>query len=226
MDVGSVTESVSVQASAVQLETQTSGLSSTVETRRVVELPLLGRNPLQLASISPGVIPTSAQGGNGAGAIGSATNSRISGGLAMQNAVLMDGGESRGFTSGGQAYSVPLESVAEFKVETASYSSEFGHAGGGVVNVATKSGTNQFHGVLYEFLRNDHLNANSWSNNKTNVERGLFIRNEYGAAIGGRIIRDRRSSSRTTKRSVRAAPISFLRRFQRLSRKREISLRL
>ena len=67
MDVGSVTESVSVQASAVQLETQTSGLSSTVETRRVVELPLLGRNPLQLASLSPGVIPTSAQGGNGAG---------------------------------------------------------------------------------------------------------------------------------------------------------------
>lgn len=191
MDVGSVAESVSVQASAVQLETQTSGLSSTIETKRVVELPLLGRNPLQLASLSPGVIPTSAQGGNGAGAIGSATNSRISGGLAMQNAVLMDGGESRGFTSGGQSYSVPLESVAEFKVETASYSSEFGHAGGGVVNVATKSGTNQFHGVFYEFLRNDHLNANSWSNNRNKVGRGLFIRNEYGAAIGGRIIRDR-----------------------------------
>ncbi len=132
MEVGTVTEAVQVQASAVQLETQTSGLSGTVETRRVVELPLLGRNPLQLASLAPGVIPTSAQGGNGSGAIGSATNSRISGGLAMQNAVLMDGGESRGFTSGGQSYSVPLESVAEFKVETASYSSEFGHSGGGV----------------------------------------------------------------------------------------------
>lgn len=160
MEVGVVTETVQVQAAAVQLETQTSGLSGTVETRRVVELPLLGRNPLQLASLAPGVIPTSAQGGNGAGAIGSATNARISGGLAMQNAVLMDGGESRGFTSGGQAYSVPLESVAEFKVETASYSSEFGHSGGGVVNVATKSGTNEYHGVVYEFLRNDHLNAN------------------------------------------------------------------
>lgn len=191
MDVGTVSEAVTVQASAVQLETQTSGLSGTVETRRVVELPLLGRNPLQLASLAPGVIPTSAQGGNGAGAIGSATNSRISGGLAMQNAVLMDGGESRGFTSGGQAYSVPLESVAEFKVETASYSSEFGHSGGGVVNVATKSGTNEYHGVVYEFLRNNHLNANSWSNNRNRVPRGLFIRNEFGAAAGGRIIRDR-----------------------------------
>ena len=191
MEVGSVADSVQVEASAVQLETQTSGLSSTVETRRVVELPLLGRNPLQLASLAPGVIPTSAQGGNGSGAIGSATNARMSGGLAMQNAVLMDGGESRGFTSGGQAYSVPLESVAEFKVETASYSSEFGHSGGGVVNVATKSGTNEYHGVLYEFLRNNHLNANSWSNNRNRVPRGLFIRNEYGAAVGGRIIRDR-----------------------------------
>ena len=108
------------------------------------------------------------------GAIGSATNARISGGLAMQNAVLMDGGESRGFTSGGQAYSVPLESVAEFKVETSSYSSEFGHAAGGVVNVATKSGTNQYHGVLYEFLRNDHLNANSWSNNRNKVASRTF----------------------------------------------------
>ncbi len=191
LEVGVVAETIQVQAAAVQLETQTSGLSGTVETRRVVELPLLGRNPLQLASLAPGVIPTSAQGGNGAGAIGSATNARISGGLAMQNAVLMDGGESRGFTSGGQAYSVPLESVAEFKVETASYSSEFGHSGGGVINVATKSGTNEYHGVVYEFLRNDHLNANSWSNNRNRVARGLFIRNEFGAAAGGRIIRDR-----------------------------------
>jgi hypothetical protein len=109
LEVGSVSESIQVEASAVQLELQTSGLSKVVEARKVVELPLLGRNPLNLASTAPGVIPTSAQGGNGAGAIGSATNSRISGGLAQQNAVLMDGGESRGFTSGGQAYSVPIE---------------------------------------------------------------------------------------------------------------------
>ena len=190
LDVGQVTETVNVQASAVQLETQTSGLSGTVETRRVVELPLLGRNPLQLSSLTPGVIPTSGQ-NNNSGAIGNATNSRISGGLAMQNAVLMDGGESRGFTSGGQAYSVPLESVAEFKVETATYSSEFGHSGGGVVNVATKSGSNDFHGVVYEFLRNDHLNANSWSNNRNRVARALYQRNEFGVAAGGRIKRDR-----------------------------------
>ena len=211
MDVGSVTESVSVQASAVQLETQTSGLSSTVETRRVVELPLLGRNPLQLASLSPGVIPTSAQGGNGAGAIGSATNARISGGLAMQNAVLMDGGESRGFTSGGQAYSVPLESVAEFKVETASYSSEFGHAGGGVVNVATKSGTNQFHGVFMSSCGMTISTPTVGQTTETNVGAWAFL----SATSMARPLEDAsfvivRSSSRTTKRSVRAAPDQFL----------------
>ena len=191
LEVGTVAEAVEVQATAVQLEAQTSGLGKTVETRRVVELPLLGRNPLSLAALAPGVIPTRGQVGAGGDAIGSATNSRISGGLAMQNAVLMDGGDSRGFTSSGQSYVFPLESVAEFKIETATYSAEFGRAGGGVVNVASKSGTNQFHGVAYEFLRNDHLNANSWSNNRTRVARTLFQRNEFGAALGGPIIHDR-----------------------------------
>ncbi|MEP7363656.1 MAG: carboxypeptidase regulatory-like domain-containing protein [Acidobacteriota bacterium] len=191
LDVGAVTESVQVEASAVQLEVQTSGLSKVVEARKVVELPMLGRNALNLASLAPGVIPTSAQGGNGSGAIGSATNSRISGGLAMQNAVLMDGGESRGFTSSGQAYSVPIEAVEEFKVETATYSAEYGRSGGGVVNVATKSGTNSLHGVVYEFLRNDHLNANSWSNNRNKVPKSLFQNNNYGVAVGGPIIHDK-----------------------------------
>ena len=191
LEVGAVTEAVEVSATAVQLEAQTSGLGKTVETRRIEELPILGRNPLQLASLVPGVIPTRGQVGAGGDAIGQAGNARISGGLANQNAILMDGGDSRGFTSGGQSYAFPLESVAEFKVETATYSAEFGRAGGGVVNVASKSGTNDFHGVLYEYLRNDHLNANSWTNNRNRVNRSLFQHNEFGAAVGGPIRHDR-----------------------------------
>lgn len=198
LDVGQVTESVEVTASAVQLEAQTSGMGKTVEARRVVELPLLGRNPLALGALAPGVIPTRGQVGFGGDAIGTAANARISGGLAMQNAVLMDGAESRGFTSGGQFYAVPLESVGEFKIETATYSAEYGRAGGGVINVATKSGTNEYHGTLYEYLRNDHLNANSWANNRTKncildssgtkcIGKSLFQRNEYGVAGGGAI---------------------------------------
>jgi hypothetical protein len=191
LEVGSVAEAVEVQATQVQLEAQTSGLGKVVEQRRVVELPLLGRNPLALAATAPGVIPSYGQRGTGGNIVGLSTTSQINGGLMQQNGVLIDGGESRGTTESGNAYTVPLEAVGEFKVETSTYSAEFGRAAGGIVNVATKSGTNELHGVLFEFLRNDHLNANSWSNNRNRVPKNLFQRNEYGATAGGRIIRDR-----------------------------------
>jgi hypothetical protein len=191
LEVGTVTDAVEVTATAVQLEAQTSGLGKVVEQRRVVELPLLGRNPLALAATAPGVIPTSGQRGTGQDIVGVSTTSQINGGLAQQNGVLIDGGESRGTTESGNAYTVPIEAVGEFKIETSTYSAEFGRAAGGIVNVATKSGTNQIHGVGFEFLRNDHLNANSWQNNRNNVPKGLFQRNELGAGLGGKIIKDR-----------------------------------
>src|SRR5581483_2903758 len=190
MEIGSVAEAVEVRATAVQLESQTAGVGKALETRRVNELPLLGRNPLQLVSLAPGVIPASASAPPGGGVIGSVTSAKISGGLAQQNGVLIDGAESRG-TTVGSAYAVPLESVGEFRVETATYSAEFGRAAGGVVQLVTKSGTNSLHGSAYEFLRNDHLNANGWQNNRNGVARGLYQRNEFGGSVGGRIIRDR-----------------------------------
>ncbi|HZT31622.1 MAG TPA: carboxypeptidase-like regulatory domain-containing protein [Bryobacteraceae bacterium] len=191
LEVGQVSEAVQVVASAVQLEAQTSGMGETVGTRAVTELPLLGRDPRQLSALAPGVIPTRGQVGAGGSTIGYAGNSRIAGGLAMQNAILMDGGDTRGFTSGGQSYTYPIESVAEFKIQTATYSAEFGRAGGGVINVASKSGTNEFHGVAYLFLQSQILNANSWSNNRTSVPKGKFQYDMFGGALGGRIIRDR-----------------------------------
>lgn len=191
LEVGTVTQVLDVTASAVQLEAQTSGLGKVVEQRRIVELPLLGRNPLALASTAPGVIPTSGQRGTGQDIVGVSTTSQINGGLSQQNGVLIDGGESRGTTESGNAYTVPIEAVGEFKIETSTYSAEFGRAAGGIVNIATKSGTNALHGVLFEFLRNDHLNANSWQNNRNRVPKGLFQRNEFGAGAGGKIIRDR-----------------------------------
>lgn len=191
LEVGAVTDAVEVTATAVQLEAQTSGLGKVVEERRVVELPLLGRNPLALAATVPGVNPTSGQRGTGQDIVGVSTTSQINGGLAQQNGVLIDGGESRGTTESGNAYTVPIEAVGEFKVETSTYSAEFGRAAGGIVNVATKSGTNQWHGVAFEFLRNDRLNANSWQNNRNRVPKGLFQRNEFGAGLGGKIIKDR-----------------------------------
>ncbi len=209
-EVGQITEAVQVTATAVQLESQSSGLGKAVETRRVVELPLLGRDPRQLAALAPGVIPTRGQVGAGGDAIGQAGNARISGGLANQNAILMDGGDSRGFTSGGQSYAFPIESVAEFKVETATYSSEFGRAGGGVINVASRSGTNEYHGVLYEFLRSDKLNANTWSNNRNRVARLPFQFNQFGAAGGGPIKHDRTFFFLNYEGVRQGSPITFL----------------
>src|SRR5437867_6569059 len=166
LEVGQLTEVIEVRATSVQLESQTSGLGKVVEMRRVMELPLLGRNPLGLAAGAPGVLPISGQQANGGGIGGLATTSQINGGLAQQNGVLIDGGESRGTTESGNAYTVPLESVAEFKVETSTYSAEFGRAAGGIVNMAPKPGSNSLHGSIYEFLRNDHLHANHRQNNR------------------------------------------------------------
>ena len=184
LEVGSVSEAVEVKAAAVQLEAQSSSMNAVVTTRPIAELPILGRDPLSFAALVPGVIPTQGQQGN-AGTIGRVTTAQIGGGLAQQNGVLIDGAESRGTTESGNAYSVPVEAVAEFKLETASYSAEFGRAAGGVAILVTKSGTDAWHATGYEYLRNDHLNANSWQNNRNRIGKSLFQRNVFGGNIGG-----------------------------------------
>ena len=191
MQVGTVSESVEVSASAVQLEAQSSGLGNVVAGRPVMELPLLGRNPLALAALTPGVIPTSGQQSNGGGNVGISTTSQMGGGLAQQNGLLIDGAESRGTTEGGTSYSIPVEAVQEFKVETTTYAADLGRAIGGIVIIATKSGTDTFHGTGYEFLRNNHLNANGWQNNRNNIGKSLFQRNVFGGNIGGPVIKHR-----------------------------------
>src|ERR1700704_2581244 len=113
LEVGAVTEAISVQATAVQLQAQTSGLGSVVPTRNIEELPLLGRNPVQLVSLLPGVTP------NGGATVSDQAGVRMSGGLATQNGLLTDGGESRNVMRTHQSFTVPLESVAEFRIDTA-----------------------------------------------------------------------------------------------------------
>lgn len=204
LEVGAVTEAVTVQASAVQLQAQTSGLGSVVPTRNIQEMPLLGRNAVQLISLLPGVTP------NGGATVGDQAGVRMSGGLATQNGLLTDGGESRNVMRTDQSFTVPLESVAEFRIDTATYSAEYGRSGGGVVNIVTKSGTNAYHGVGYEFLRNDHLNANSWQNNRNNVVRGQFQRNEFGGAFGGPIVKNRTFFFANYEGVRQGSPIQFL----------------
>ena len=204
LEIGAVTEAIQVQATAVQLQSQTTGLGSVIPTRNIQELPLLGRNAVQLVSLLPGVTP------NGGNTVGDNSGVKMSGGLSTQNGLLTDGGESRNVMRTDQSFTVPLESVAEFRIDTATYSAEYGRSGGGVVNIVTKSGTNEYHGVGYEFLRNDHLNANSWQNNRNRVVRGQFQRNEFGAAVGGPIVKNRTFFFGNYEGMRQGSPIQFL----------------
>ena len=128
-----------------------------------------------MVTLAPGVVP---RGNPGSGPI-------INGGRSNTSEILLDGAETRNSTTNDINYAPPLETVQEFKVITNSMSSEFGRSGGGVLTAVTPSGSNEFHGSIYEFLRNDKLNANSWSNNRVGLQRSPFRRNEYGFAVGG-----------------------------------------
>lgn len=178
LKTGNLSQEVTVTASAVQLEQASATLGNVVDSRQIIELPLLGRNPYSLLQLAPGVLP---KGGAGAGPI-------VNGGRSNTSEILLDGAETRNSTTNDIAYTPPLETVQEFKVMTNSFSSEFGRSGGGVLTVATRSGTNSLHGALYEFLRNDKLNANSWASNRAGLARNAFRRNEYGIAAGGPIL--------------------------------------
>jgi hypothetical protein len=187
LEVGTVQQALEVSAAAVQIEAQSSDMNTVVTTRPIAELPILGRDPLAFAALAPGVIPTQGQQSN-AGIIGRVTTAQIGGGLAQQNGVLIDGAESRGTTESGNAYSVPVEAVSEFKLETASFNAEYGRVAGGVAILATKSGTDTLHATAWEFLRNNHLNANSWQNDRNGIPISLFQRNVFGANIGGPVM--------------------------------------
>lgn len=191
LHLGSITQTVAVNATAVQLESQSSALQSTITTRSVAELPNISGSPLAYAALVPNVVPTTGQQGLGNAVIGSATNAQMGGGLAQQNGYLVDGAESRGTNENGTAYSVPLEAVSEVRVDTTTYSAEFGRAIGGITQVATKSGTDQFHGTGWEFIRNADLNANSWQNDRNSIAKAPFQFNRFGANIGGPIKHDK-----------------------------------
>ena len=175
--LGSVTEQVTVSAGGIQLDSASGSLGTTIESKSFLELPLLGRNPYTLVELSPGVV---VHGNPGSGP-------SINGGRSNTNGVLLDGAEVLNSTTNDISYTAPLEAVEQMKIQVSSYSPEYGRAGGGVLDGITRSGTNQFHGSVYEFIRNEAFNANSYTNDLNGLPRAAFKRNEYGAAIGGPI---------------------------------------
>ncbi|MCH7978256.1 MAG: carboxypeptidase regulatory-like domain-containing protein [Acidobacteria bacterium] len=190
LEVGSVTERVEVIGEAPLLETQTAVMGGLVEQEAIRDLPLNGRSFLELATLRAGAV--SADYGGRSVSQGYGNKISIGGGRFTSNVFLLDGTimndayNSAGSAAGGAIGGV--ETVREFKVITNAYSAEYGNHTGGVVTAVTRSGTNQLHGSVYEFLRNDNLDAAKWEDNKFGAEKPEFKRNQFGASIGGPIV--------------------------------------
>jgi carboxypeptidase family protein/TonB-dependent receptor-like protein len=190
LELGQITESVQVTGQAPLLETSTAAVSRNVQQRVITDMPLLARNVLMLVNLAPGITnnsPTSNT--TGLIDIDSTSYTSASGANNRTNEFLMDGIPNN--VSDRVAYIPSVDDVEEFTVQTNALDAEYGHGGGMFVNVTTKSGTNELHGTLYDFFRNDKLNANSFFANRTRSPRPIFRFNQYGLTAGGPVVKNK-----------------------------------
>ncbi len=194
LEVGAVTETVQVEGEAPVVKADTSELGETVTEHQIKDLPLNGRDFVQLTRIIPGVvrgIPGANIDGAGSLAWRASASFSANGQRTRDNNFLLDGVDNNETWLNSVVVFPSIDALEEFKVQTSTYSAEFGRSSGGVVNIAVKSGTNSFHGSVFEFLRNDRLDANDWFNDKFGRKKPPFRQNQFGGAYGGPIKRDR-----------------------------------
>jgi outer membrane receptor protein involved in Fe transport len=184
LQIGQVSNTVEVQSNASMVETENQTVGATVTGEAIFELPLNGRNTLDLLKTQPGVTPTNPDSGAaGAYSIGGQRTDSVT--------YLLDGGMNNDLLSNGVVANPNPDAVAEFRVLESDYSAEYGRNAGGIVSVVTKSGTNAFHGTAYDYLRNNFFDANTFFNNEQNLPVPVLKRNQYGVTIGGPIKKDR-----------------------------------
>jgi hypothetical protein len=184
LQLGTIAQSVDVSGQAVLLDSETATLGQVVESKQITELPLLGRNPYALAMLVPGVRPSIGVNNLPVDQI-SSVSFALNGQRASNNEFLLDGAPNSAPAQNQPVINTTPDLVQEFKVETNNFSAEYGRAAGGVFNVVTRSGTNEFHGALYEFFRNTDLNANDFFSNTAGNPRAPFKYNQFGGTIGG-----------------------------------------
>lgn len=191
LKVGTVAERVEVSAAAALLDSETSTVGQVIDNKRIVEMPLNGRNYLQLAALTAGVAPSA--GGRTADEGGFVA----SGQHGYQVNITIDGLNNSSVASGGplgfeaQAVKPSIDAVGEFKVVTNNLSAEYGDRMGGQIIVNLKSGTNQFHGSAFEFLRNSSFDGTNFFANRNGAKKPPFRQNQFGATAGGALIRNR-----------------------------------
>ncbi|MSV28610.1 MAG: TonB-dependent receptor [Bryobacterales bacterium] len=185
--VGAVNEVIEVTADVPLLEAETSSLGQVVENKTITQMPLNGRNYQKLATLAPGVLPSRARNFVD-------DSFAVNGANMWQNQFVLDGADNTNYFTGvvvasNQVVKPSIDAIQEFKMETHNFTAEFGRGGGAVIQVTTKSGTNQMHGTLFEFLRNEKLDANNFFN--SGRDKPPFRQNQFGGTLGGPAIKDR-----------------------------------
>jgi hypothetical protein len=190
LQVGQVSQEVTVTGQPSSLETETSSLGQVLSNKTILDLPVNGRNSYSFAALVPGVLAS-------AGFTQTAFDEyndqfvSINGSRPNQNAFLLDGGMNTQPALSGPGYYPSIDLVQEYKVQTNNFSAEFSNTSGGVINVITKSGSNHLHGSLYEFFRDTGLNANDYFANAAGLARAPFHYNQFGGSVGGPIFHNK-----------------------------------
>ncbi|MGD0669346.1 MAG: carboxypeptidase regulatory-like domain-containing protein [Bryobacteraceae bacterium] len=187
LTIGETSSSVEVTVAGPVLQTQTTEVSTVMEANAIANLPLETRNYQQLALLVPGAVTISPASFNTGQKTFNAARPNLDGNREQANYYLLDGVENTEFVDNNVAYSPNIDAIQEFSVITLNPSAEFGQFLGGVINVSLMSGTNRFHGVAFEYLRNNFFNANEWSNNFNGLPTPKQRWNEFGATLGGPI---------------------------------------
>jgi Carboxypeptidase regulatory-like domain len=190
MQLGKVADTVTVQSDALQVETESTQMGDLIQDSQIASMPLDGRSYIDLMALQPGVSPyqgtsTDVIGIGGSGVSGDLTNGTqsVNGGRVTANGFMVNGANAEEGVLNGAAIIPNLDSIAQFRIITNNFNAEYGNFSGGQINVVTKSGTNQFHGDVFDFLRNTDLDARNYFA----PTRGVFIQNQFGGTIGGPI---------------------------------------
>jgi hypothetical protein len=191
MSLGGATEQIVVESNAVQVETSTGAVGNVIDGTAVRELPLNGRSFAQLTQLMPGVSPASNFDSKHKG-LEAGVDFAVNGNNTTGNIFLVDGVNNNDIGSNRTILIYPsIDAIQEFKILRNSYGPEYGQAMGAIISIATKSGTNQFHGSAYYFGRNDALNAADYFNNLSGIAKDKLRRNDFGYNIGGPVKKDK-----------------------------------
>lgn len=184
MQLGTVSETVTVESQPAGVETVNATLGDSITSRPIVNMPLNGRNVLDLARLNAGVSDTNTSAGTSNSQQGSFS---VSGAKSDSVTYLLDGGINNDLLGNQAVYTPNPDTIAEFRILTSNYSAEYGRNAGGVVSMVTKSGSNELHGSAYDFVRNDAFNANSFFNKRNGLPRDVLKRQQFGFTVGGPI---------------------------------------